>query len=56
MQVEFIAYYDATTQKIRLKNFASMLKIVDSNSKPVKIYCGNALIVFYSKKNKQSAA
>ena len=38
MQIEFIACYGAATHTVWLKNFILGLMIVDSISKPLKIY------------------
>ena len=54
MQAEFIACYGASTQAIWLKNFISGLLVVDSISRPIKIFCDNNDVVFFSKNNKIS--
>ena len=54
MQAEFVACYGATTQAIWLKNFISGLLVVDSISRPIKIFCDNNVVVFFSKNNKSS--
>ena len=54
MQVEFVACYGAVTQEIWLKNFISGLLVVDSISRPIKIFCDNSVVVFFSKNNKSS--
>ena len=54
MQVEFVTCYGATTLVIRLKNLISGLDIVDSISKPLKIYCDNKSAVLFSKNNKST--
>ena len=54
MQAEFVACYGATTQEIWLKNFISRLLVVDSISRPIKIFCDNNAIVFFSNNNTSS--
>ena len=41
MEAEFVACFDATVQANWLRNFISGLGVVDSISKPLKIYCDN---------------
>ncbi|XP_060195238.1 secreted RxLR effector protein 161-like [Lycium barbarum] len=55
VQAEFVACYGAATQASWLKIFISGLVIVDSISRPLKIYCDNRAAVFYSKNNKSSS-
>ena len=54
MQAEFVACYGAATQAFWLKNFISGLLVVDSISRPIKIFCDNNAVVFFSKNNKSS--
>ena len=54
MQAEFVACYGATVQAVWLRNFISGLKVVDSISRPITIYCDNSAAVFFSKNNKSS--
>jgi hypothetical protein len=56
MQAEFIACYEATGQAVWLKNFIPGLKVVDSISKPLLLYCDNEPAVFYANNNKSSDA
>ncbi|XP_068305139.1 secreted RxLR effector protein 161-like [Pyrus communis] len=55
IQVEFVACYEGTSQAIWLRNFISSLKIMDSITKPVQIWCDNKAAIFYSKNNKRSS-
>ena len=55
MQAEFVACYGAATQAIWLRNFISGLKVIDSISRPIKIFCDNRAAVFFSKNNKTSS-
>ncbi len=54
MQAEFVACYGATVQAIWLRNFISGMKVVDSISRPITIYCDNSVAMFFSKNNKSS--
>ena len=37
-----------------MQNFISGLRVVNSISKPLKIYCDNSVVVFFSKNDKYS--
>jgi len=52
MQAEVIACYEATGQAVWLKNFVPGLRIVDSISKPLTMYCDNQAAVLFSDNNK----
>ena len=54
MEAEFIACYEASNHGLWLRNFFSALAVVDSISKPLKIYCDNAAAVFFSKNDRYS--
>ena len=54
MQAKFVACYGSTTQAIWLKNFIYGLLVVDSISRPIKIFYDNNVVVFFSKNNKSS--
>jgi hypothetical protein len=56
MQAEFVALYGAAAHSMWLKNFISALGIVDSISRPLKIYCDNSSAVFFTKNNKTTSA
>ncbi|PON66928.1 Bulb-type lectin domain containing protein [Trema orientale] len=55
MEVEFVSCFEAISQDIWIKSFISALKIVDSISRPLKIYCDNSAIVFMTKNNKSGS-
>jgi hypothetical protein len=55
MEEKFIACYEATTHVIWLRNFISGLKVINSISRPITIYCDNSTIVFFSKNNKSES-
>ena len=52
MQVEYVACYEATGQAVWLKNFITWLRVVDSISKPLTLYCDNQPAVIYSSNTK----
>ena len=54
MEAEFVACFEATIQGLWLRNFISRLGVVDSISKPLKIYCDNSTAIFFSKNDKYS--
>ena len=54
MEAEFVVCFEATVYGLWLRNFISGLGIVDSVSKPLRIYCDNSVAVFFSKNNKYS--
>ena len=56
MMAEYLACFEATGQAVFLKNFLPGLKVVDSISKPLTLYCDNEPAVFYANNNKSSAA
>ena len=55
MEAEFVACYEATSQALWLRNFITGLRVVDSISKPMRIYCDNSAAVFFSKNNKSGS-
>ena len=55
IEAEFIACYETTSQGLWLKNFISGLKVVDSISRPLKIFCDNSAAVFFAKNNKSGS-
>jgi hypothetical protein len=56
MQAEFVACYEATGQAVWLKNFIPGLKVIDSITEPITLYCDNQSAVFFSSDNKSSGA
>ena len=56
MQEEFVACYEAVGQAAWLRNFIPGLRVVDSISKPLRLYCDNKSAVFYANNNKSSDA
>ena len=56
MQAEFVACYDATGQSVWLKNFIPALRVVDSISRPITMYCDNQSAVFFCANDKLPGA
>ena len=54
MEAEFVACFEATVQANWLQNFISGLGLVDNIARPLKIYCDNTAVVFFSKNDKYS--
>ncbi|XP_061356852.1 secreted RxLR effector protein 161-like [Gastrolobium bilobum] len=54
MEAKFVACFGATTHALWLQNFISGLAVVDTISKPLKIYCDNSAAVFFSKNERYS--
>ncbi|KAH9667906.1 hypothetical protein KPL70_021226 [Citrus sinensis] len=54
-EAEFVSCFEATTQTIWLRSFISGLEIVDSISRPLKIYYDNSAVVFLAKNNKSGS-
>ena len=52
MKVEFVSCFEASSHGVWLKSFIFGLRIVDSISRPLKLYCDNSAAVFMAKNNK----
>nr|CAN64690.1 hypothetical protein VITISV_030190 [Vitis vinifera] len=52
MEAEFISCFEATSHGVWLKSFISGLRVMDSISRPLSIYCDNSAAVFMAKNNK----
>ena len=52
MEAEFVACYEVTCHAIWLRNFVSMLHVIDSIMRPLRIYYDNSVAVRFSKNNK----
>ncbi|RZB42467.1 Retrovirus-related Pol polyprotein from transposon TNT 1-94 [Glycine soja] len=55
MEAEFVSCFEATSQGVWLKSFISGLKIVDTISRPLRIFCDNSAVVFMAKNNKSGS-
>ena len=51
MMAEYVACYHATCHAMLLRNLISGLKIVDTISRPLKVYCDNNAAVSFSNSN-----
>jgi hypothetical protein len=56
MHVEFVDTYEETRQAIWMKKFVPGLKVIDTIERPLRIYCDNESVVFFSYNNKSSGA
>ena len=52
MEAKFVSCFEATSHGVWLKGFISGLRVVDSISRPLRIYCDNSVVVFMAKNNK----
>ena len=55
MEAEFVSCFEASSHGVWLKSFIYGLRIVDSISRPLKLYCDNSAAVFMDKKNKSGS-
>ncbi|RVW20909.1 Retrovirus-related Pol polyprotein from transposon TNT 1-94 [Vitis vinifera] len=55
MEAEFISCFEATLHGVWLKSFIFKLRIVDSISRPLSIYCGNSNVSLWRKNNKSGS-
>ena len=55
MEAEFISCFESSSHGIWLKSFISGLRIVNSISRPLKLYCDNSAAVFMAKNNKSGS-
>ena len=55
MEVEFISCFEATSHGVWMKSFISGLRIVDSISRQLKVFCDNSAAVFLAKNNKSES-
>ena len=55
MEAEFISCFEATLHGVWLKSFMSGLNIIDSVSRPLRLYCDNSAAVFMAKNNKSGS-
>ncbi|KAK4370332.1 hypothetical protein RND71_009807 [Anisodus tanguticus] len=49
MEAEFISCFEATSHGVWLKSSIFWHRIVDSISKPLRLYCDNSYVVFMAK-------
>ncbi|GJW43781.1 putative RNA-directed DNA polymerase [Tanacetum coccineum] len=56
MMAEYVSVYNATCQAMLLRNLITGLKIINSISRPLKIYCDNSAAVSFSNSNSSTGA
>ena len=55
MEAEFFSYFEVTSHGVWIKSFIYGLRIVDSISRLLNIFCGNSTIVFLAINNKSKS-
>ncbi|XP_074293327.1 secreted RxLR effector protein 161-like [Silene latifolia] len=55
MEAEFVSCFEATSHGVWLKGFISGLRVVDSISRPIRMYCDNSAAVFMAKNNRSGS-
>ena len=55
MEDEFVSCIEATSHGVWIKIFISRLRIIDSISRSLKIFCDNSVAVFLAKNNKSGS-
>ena len=55
VEAEFVFCFEATSHGVWLKSFISGLRIMDSISRPLRIFCDNSAAVFMAKNNKSGS-
>ena len=55
MEAKFVSCFEASSHGVWLKSFISRLRIVDSISRSLKLYCDNSAAVFMAKNNKSGS-
>ena len=56
MMAEYIVVYNATCHGMLIRNLITGLKIVNSISRPLKLYCDNSAAVSFSNSNSSTGA
>ena len=55
METKFFFCFMSTSHGVWLMSFISRLRIVDSIYNPLRLYCGNLVVVFMGKNNKRGS-
>ena len=55
MEAEFVSCFEATSHGVWLKSFISGLRLVNTISRPLRIFCDNSAAVFFAKNNKSGS-
>ena len=52
MKAEFVSCFEATSYGVWLKSFIAGLRVIDSMSRPLRMFCDNSAASFMAKNNK----
>ena len=55
MEAEFVSCFEGTSHGVWLKSFIAGLRVVNSISKPLRVFCDNSAAVFMAKNNKSGS-
>ena len=55
MEAESVSCFEAISHGVWMKSFIYGLRIVDSISRPLKLFCDNSVTVFLAKNNKNGS-
>ena len=55
MEAKLISRFKAMSHSVWLKSFIVGLRVVDSISRPLRMYCDNSAVVFMAKNNKSGS-
>ena len=55
IEATYVACYEATSHAIRLRNFISALEVVHSISRPLKLFCDNSAVIYFSRNTKSTS-
>lgn len=55
MEFELVSCFEATLCDVCLKNFISRLRVVNSISRSLKLYCDNSAVIFMTKNKKSKS-
>ncbi|XP_074282695.1 secreted RxLR effector protein 161-like [Silene latifolia] len=55
MEAESVSCFEATSHGVWLKGFISGLRVVDSITRPIRMYCDNSAAVFMAKNNRSGS-
>ena len=55
MEAKFISCFEATSHGVWLRSFMFGLRVIDSVSRPLRMFCDNLATVFMAKNNKSGS-
>ena len=55
MEAEFVSCFEATSHGVWLRSFMSGLRVIDSVSRPLRMFCDNSAAIFMAKNNKSDS-